>query len=241
MWTTHNAGRIAPGEADIVCGPSHPRGKLRQILYVHGAGELGDGWMKIPSRIPLFDALTSEGFIITCPDLGGAQTWGSDLAQARISAAYAAMQSTPGALSGAVILVGQSMGGLNSVIWAMNNPGKVAAMILLMPVLNLDDVRQHSQSYAQLIDGAYAGGYVEAALGATRNPSTIARRGAAPRIPTQLWYGLDDLLCKPQFAVEYADQVGAELHSVQGGHAESTLAGVNQERLAAFAGRNARV
>lgn len=235
MWTSYSVGRISPSEGDVEVRDKFPATNRPNILYVHGAGEVGDGWMKVPTRFPVFQSLTEAGFVITAPDLGGAQTWGNDTAQARITTAYNQIQTTKGTKPGKVILVAQSMGGLNSFIWAKNNPDKVAAIIALIPVVNLTDVYGFNTGYAGLIDAAYGGSYSEAVQGPTRNPLTFANNGLMPPVPIQLWYGLDDLLCKPQHAIEFAELTNSELNPVSGGHVEATMMNINPEIVTNFA------
>lgn len=237
MRTLYRSSDIA-GEQSVRAGPlnwSHPKAP---ILYVHGASDLADTWMRVPSRIPIMRALTQEGYTVMSHDNGGAQTWGSDTAMARMSAAFEQLQADASVMPGRVVLLGQSMGGLNSILWAARNPSKVAAVVLFLPVLDLGEVHATPGGYAGLIDAALGTTYSDEVQGAMRSPIIMARNGVAPRVPCQIWYGVGDELCRPAKAVEYSALTGADAKAVPGGHAEETVGGIDPDEVVRFIARS---
>lgn len=242
MWTSAGTGRVFAGEADVVIRPTNYGLAKAGVIYIHGAeGEPGGGltWMKVPERIPLLRAIAAAGHTIISADLGGVATWGNDTAQSRITAARVYLQTLAGVTAGRVILVGQSMGGQNALIWAKNNPTLVHCAVVIIPVIDLADIRDN-RGLGASIDSAYPGGYNQATMGAARNPATFAAAGALNGIPIQCWYGSSDALCLPAFTQTFATKAnGCELHSLPGGHAEATAGAVDNAAVLAFIAANA--
>lgn len=238
MRTLYRASDIA-GEQSVRASPLNWSPARTPILYVHGASDMADTWMRIPARIPVLRALTQAGYTVTSHDNGGAQTWGNDTAMSRMTAAYEQLQADSGVQAGKVILFGQSMGGMNSILWAMRNPEKVACMVLAMPVIDLAEVRATPGGYTGLVDTALGVTYSDQAHGLARSPAVIARAGKAPKVPCQLWYGESDDLCKPAKAIEYATLTGAEVCLVSGGHAEETVGRIDPDSVLSFLARSA--
>lgn len=234
MWTAYSKSLISPGEGEVICRTTTPSENKSPVLYVHGAGEIGHGWMNISTRWPVISAIADAGYIVTSHDLGGHQTWGNDTAISRITSAYNYAQNYSGVVKGKVVLVAQSMGGLNSILWAARNPEKVACMVLLMPVIDLGEVRSTPGGYQQLIDTALGVTYSDQAHGLARSPIIMARAGVHPKVPCQLWYGTSDELCRPGKAIEYGNLSGATVKPIAGGHAEQTIAGVSPSEVLQF-------
>jgi hypothetical protein len=237
IWTDTGVGRAFAGERDVIVRPKEARTSYQPVLYAHGS-EGGDGgstqWMGIKTRWPVMQAV-AERSLMVCADLGGNQTWGNDTAIARFSSARTYIRSIAGVKTGKVNILAQSMGATTALAWAAANPTLVGRIVLMIPVINLTDVRTNSALYRPSIDAAYGGTYTEAAHGATHNPLTMAQLGKLAGIPIQMWYGIGDSLCKPEFAVQFANAVSTcEPRPIQGGHAESTISGVNPGAVAAF-------
>lgn len=221
MFTTYTQGLIASGEAEVVARPS-AIGVARYAIYVHGAGDLGASWLNVPLRFPIFRALIDQGYTVVSPDLGGPQTWGNSVQQSRIDSTYSFIKQQTGG-NPKVLLVGQSMGGLGSFIWAANNPAKVDRLAALIPVVNLADVHDRPDYFRELIDTAYGGSYNDAVQGLDRNPLRLAASGRLHGVKMKVWYGAGDELCKPTDARQFGALTGAPVVAVPGGHAEMTV------------------
>jgi dienelactone hydrolase len=105
------------------------------------------------------EPLAKEGYLVACNDLGdtplvaygvglnpsvggsgngGPGVWDSDAAMAKLDALYAKLMSSRFSARGPKIaLMGGSHGGASSVRWAALNPDKVAALVLGIPVIDL--------------------------------------------------------------------------------------------------------
>lgn len=237
IWTDTSIGRAYANERDVVVRNKDRQSSYQGVLYVHGS-EGGDGgssqWMGIKTRWPVMRAV-GEKCLMVCADLAGNQTWGNDTAISRLSAARTYMRGIAGVKQGRVNILAQSMGATTALAWAAANPTLVGRIVLMIPVINLSDVRANSSMYGPYINAAYGGTYTEAAFGATHNPLTMAQLGKLAGIPIQMWYGTSDALCKPEHAVKFADAVSTcEPRPIPGGHAEATLTGIDQDLVASF-------
>ena len=233
MWASYGRGRYAVGEADVIVRPSVYAPPKPAVLHIHGV-EAGNGaadWMNVPSRNHIFDGITDAGYTIVSCDLGGSATWGNSVSQARIQDAYTYSQTLSGVADGPAILLGQSMGGLNALIFAKNNSSLVRSAVLLIPVCNLADLAM--SQFEAAITASIGATYSEAAHGAQLNPVTFG--AALNGIPMQLWYGTTDTLCKPQDALALAALAPSiQLMPLAGGHAESTVASIDAASIVQF-------
>lgn len=233
MWTSHGTGRYYTGENDVIARPSLYSAAKPAVLHIHGveANAGAADWMSVSSRPPIFKAITEAGYTIVSCDLGGSGTWGNATGQARIADAYTYSQTLAGVLPGKVILLGQSMGGLNAMIYMKNNAAKVSKAVLLIPVCNLADLA--TSSFSSAITTALGATYSEATHGATLNPTTFG--AALNGIPIQLWYGTTDTLCKPADSTQMGTLASSVvLKPLVGGHAESTVASIATSEIVSF-------
>lgn len=238
MFIQQTTGKIQAGEQEVTLFPRSSRPTRMGVLYAHGAEGSSPGslaWMNNPGRWGVMREVSARVPIL-CPELAGNDTWGNDTAIARMSASYTYLQTLPGVASGKVSILAQSMGATTAIAWAKANISKVDRIALMIPVINLTDVRNNSSFFRPYIDAAYGGAYTEAAYGATHNPLTIAQAGALAGIKVQLWYGATDTLCKPEFALQFAAALGAicDVRRMGGGHAEETVANIDASAVASF-------
>jgi|GEM_PF-1502993 len=230
-------GKVRPGENDLLLTQEQVVPVRRAVLYVHGAEGAGPGggiaWTTYPGRWATLNAIARRSTILSS-DLGGNATWGNDTVKAAITSAWNYLKTVPGVATDRVSLICQSMGATGGIAWAADNPSLVDRIVLMIPALNLLDIRNNS-SYQADIDAAYGGAYSEAAYGATHNPLTIATAGKLAGIPIQLWYGDTDTLCKPEYALQFAAAAGnCQLHRMGGGHASETVYNMDSEAIASF-------
>lgn len=226
--STFGVGTVTSGEGATSTVHQYIQ-PTKVALYVHGAGEVSDGWTRVHQRYPLIRAAAALGYRIIACDLGGPQTWGNDTAVARMNEAYTYCQTL---VPGKVLILAQSMGGLTSFVWTRMNKEKVSGIVSLIPVTNLTAVHS-TDGYAAVIDPAYGpGGYVESTHGPTKNPSVFATQLST--VPMQLWYGAQDTLCLPSDAAAFCSASGAEGHAIPGGHAEDTLLNADYGLIRSF-------
>lgn len=239
IWTDVSTGRAFAGERDVVVRSKDSKASYQGVLYAHGS-EGGDGggsqWMGIATRWPVMQAV-ADSCLMVCADLGGNQTWGNDTVISRMSSARTYLRGITGVKQGRINILAQSMGATTALAWAAANPTLVGRIVLMIPVINLADVRASSSLYRPYIDAAYGGAYSEATHGATHNPLTMAQLGKLAGVPIQMWYGTGDTLCKPEYAAQFANAISTcDPRPISGGHAETTISGVDHDVVAAFLG-----
>lgn len=186
-----------------------------------------------PNQAKLARALADYGYPCFAPNADG-NTWGNDTALTRIGEAKTYLQTTLGCLSGAVILLGVSMGAGAMMAWARANKVSVAAMVGILPVSDLQDIVTNNRGgLASNVNAAYSGGYSNASYGSTHNPAVFASQLAG--IPTQLWYATDDTVVLPSTITSVALGItDVDLHAVTGGHTDAALGAVDAATVIAF-------
>ena len=186
-----------------------------------------------PHQAALARALADAGFACFAPNADG-NTWGNDTAITRIGEAKSYLQSTLGAQSGPVALVGISMGAGAMMAWARANKASVACIVGILPVSDLGDIVTNNRSgLASNVNAAYSGVYSDATYGATHNPTKFASQLAG--IPAQFWYATDDTTVIPSTVTGVASAIGGvDLHTITGGHTDTAVGAVNVSAVAAF-------
>lgn len=240
MRTSQSIGLTYPGDNEVVLRPREYHPPSTPVIYSHGAeGGVGGSmaWMNIKTRWPIMRTLSQESTVF-CGDLGGNATWGNDVAVDRQNRAADYVATLPSSASTNINGWGQSMGGLNQLVWAGRYRSRFSKLGLIIPVINLTDVHANS-GYASDINSAYSGGYSEATYGALHNPLTMAMAGAYDDLPILLFYGNSDALCKPEFAIEFASYCNnCQLVELNGGHTEEIQSQVDLKIIQEFFGYN---
>lgn len=154
--------------------------------------------------------LAECGWPIVNADLSGDPCC-NDTGTARVAEARTWLQASPqSAKSGKVILIGWSEGGGISMKYALDNPGNVAAMVLLQPLSDLQDVVTNNRGgFASIVNAAYSGGYSDGTYGATHNPKLFASTLAASGIPAWVAYASDDPTVIPSSVASVVTDLGA--------------------------------
>lgn len=244
MLSSYKSGVIHASENHVEIQPkTQPQEPLPGVLHVHGAG--GSALTALQwydnGKPHASNVLADAGYTSVSADLGGAQTWGNSLATDRLTLARNYLQTLPHVKPGKVVLYAQSAGAIAALAWANANPGTVACMVLIIPVMNLTDIKVNNRTgYASLIDTAYGGTYSEAVHGATRNPKTMATAGKFKDFPILIHYGLTDTTCIPSETTAFATAVGetVTLVSHATGHDMTTYGDVDNKALVAFINDN---
>lgn len=236
MKTILERGIVAANEDDLFVYPDSNIQRRKPVVYCHGSESADFGgaydWMKIPTRWRLVRELCRKSSMISS-DLGGNQTWGNSTSISRAGAAYNVVQTIQGVSQGKVIVFGQSMGALTALNWARLNKDKVCAIVLLIPVINLNDIATNS-IYSSTVNNAY-GGYSDALYGATNNPLVCSRNGDFNGIPILLMYGVNDTLCKKEFSIEFSENCDmCTAIPLEGGHTEIIQNLINIDTVSFF-------
>jgi predicted alpha/beta hydrolase family esterase len=222
MWVQFRHGDYSPAEDEVIFADSQARGTVRGVINAHGYNAGAQAYLTTYRWYGQFVA--DGGFPTLAADFGGKSTWGNDTALGAMSAAVTWWTSGGGPVpvkSDKVVLLGGSMGCLTVGLWAIANPSKVAAIVLVLPAIDLEDL--HDNRYlttpgdlAIPIEAAYGGssGYLSAL--ATKSLNLPAQRTALKNtgIPIQVHYSSNDPVAIPAVATDFATAVGADLHSV---------------------------
>lgn len=222
------------------------------MIFSHGAGGTYANALKldgVPSQGAIVRRLVDEGGrTLLSPDAGGPQGWGSDLVITRLGQAATWLRDparTVDPLGSAialnvsdepVVLIGVSMGGLNVLNYAKANPEDVAAIVLIIPVLDPEFVRANNVGgAAAAIDAAYGGSYVDATERADHSPAYWGPSRPADWPPTQVWFASDDPWCPLATCEAFGQTPNTTLRNVGAlGHDEDALAAVNVDDVLAF-------
>lgn len=219
--------------------PKFPSSQSRSgVMFVHGAGSGGTYCLEAYGRQGvLTNRIVSEGWNAVAGDNAGPQTWGNDSAIRRMDSNLVNLGGLPGTNLEKYALVSGSMGGLNSINYAARVAHKPAAIVTVIPVINIEDIRANNRSgYAAAINSAYPGGYQEARDGVNYNPYTMRAMEKIIGIPMLLIYGTSDTLCLPSFVEAFAaaDPTNRVLSPVPYGHEEAAYAAVDHDEVIAF-------
>lgn len=239
IWTSQSFGKYIPAENIVSCRTvGVPTGNA--VIFLHGYEINGyANWQTSPANVEIMQALCDQGCLVISIDAGGQSTWANDSAMNAISSAVDYVESEYG--FSRVSLLGQSMGGLNSLIWATQNSSRVNSVSTMISVVDLWSVHQIDAGFGSAIDAAYGGSYTEAAYGDTKNPMTMASNGLFNQsFPIQMWYGDSDELCLPSIAENF-ESILANVSAIKvtGGHSLSTIGEIDQKALADFIRANA--
>lgn len=184
------------------------------VVLVPGSGE-GPLFPFNPTVAqPLIEALTDAGFAVGCAT--PLNQWGNAYARTWISSVRALLQNRYGARAGKIGLAGLSQGGLNVLSWAGANPSLTGAVTGYMAPPDLA-YAAGANGYGASVNAAYGGQYVEASMGATYNPQTMAAAGKYAGIPIELVYASNDDVVPLSLQTAFRDAVGSNVTMRNGG------------------------
>lgn len=216
-------------------------GTVPGVVVVHGYGDSSAiGWSDSDhaGSVRIGRSLARAGYPVVAADLGGQATWGNTPIVSRIDDAITYLQTKMGAKTGKVVLVGVSMGGLNSLVYTYTKPANVACVVLIAAVSDVTWTVNNTTLNTS-INATYAGGWSEATYGASHNPMTIAANGGYAGMPILYWQGVDDQTAPLSNAQSFASKVSTcTLNKIPGGHSENTWGEVDWGISAAFIAAN---
>ncbi len=233
--SSYSVGTVSSGDGALLWAPKFkPALPKFGVLHAHGAGGYAQNAID-PTGLQssLYGGVVNDGSVLFAGDYGGPANWGASNAMVRMTAAYNYLQTQPNVKPGKVVLMGGSMGALCCLNWAAANPDKVACVVGIIPVINLNDIVVNNRGgYGAEASAAY-GTWSESTYGATYNPKTMAGLGKYNGLPILLFYGTTDTLCIPAETQAFGSLVGlnATLVPVAGGHDYGTWAGVNHQQV----------
>jgi pimeloyl-ACP methyl ester carboxylesterase len=184
-------------------------GTAKGVLFAHGSG----GTFHTALGIPAIPEVARSGFVVLSGDLGGGVTYANNATMTRMDEAVAYLRSGNRASTGKLSLIGSSMGAANVLGWARTHISEVERIALLIPVVDVEDVRANNRGAEQAgIEAAWGGNAAWQAARPTRNPIEYA--AALAGIPIKCWYATDDSIVMPSRVQAFADASGAKLSSM---------------------------
>lgn len=222
-------GRVHTSQDEVTTRPrlSKKDGTITGAIYVHGSGQVASSIFNpsLVGAIALMRILTAEWFTISA-DLS-LQSWGNDACVTDIGAASAVLEND-GASSGPKIIVGASMGGLGSCRYAASHPEDVAALVLIIPAVDIEALREDNYGGTPRagIDLAWGVTYPDPLPSADPYPSPIDLTDnlAASDFPILVCYSDNDLVVNPTTQALFASEVGAETVNLGAlGHSEAAV------------------
>lgn len=179
-------------------------GTLPAVYHCHGAGSDAHAATACPADW----AAAQQGYPVIGRSWILPDAWGNDAALARLDQAIAWSSATLGAKAPAKVgIIGSSMGSLMAMRYARANPSSIAFLILITPLVNMDDfVGNNRGGYQSSVYSAYGGSTAYNAAAATIDPSQYPT--ALTGIPIRLYYSEDDTLALPTLIDPFISAVG---------------------------------
>lgn len=160
----------------------------RGLVALYGSTGVRDSWFALDRA---FGYLTPSARPMASMDM--ATKWANDsflTDMAALDTAAVAAGETDGRFAPfAYHMLGASMGGLSSCIWAIQNPEKVKSIQLLIPAINPIDIHTNNRSgFAAEVAAAHGGG----APPASRSAASDENMEALAAFPIKVYYSTTD-------------------------------------------------
>lgn len=174
-------------------------------------------------------AVANAGIPVYSSDFVSSTHWGNDAAIAETSVARTNMNSVVSPKTDKVLIIAISMGAPLALSWARQNPTQVAAIALITPALDLQNVHD-TTAYTAEMETAHGGAAAFTAALPTHSPTSFASELTS--IPIKVWASENDPICSYARAQAFATASGAEFVSLGAvGHTAGTLDGNDVARF----------
>lgn len=190
----------APSEQSVLMLPRAFTfdGSKRAVIWCHGHN--GDATTLTVSNLQFVDGAMAAALALGLPvlsiDAGGPATFGNDASIARITEAVAYVETQKIGRADGVVLMGSSMGTMDTLNYAARTPAKVRALGLMYPAMDL--AYPHDVSgFGTAIDAAYTNNAGYQAAYATHDGLSQARAGALNGLRIRGWYASNDTTVGP--------------------------------------------
>lgn len=219
MWTRRDVGGYVASEAStLAAGKLYaPTASKRPIIYFTGqTANDTDFLTSSASGSQIAPRLADVGVPFISAVFGGANLWGNDTTQTRIGQAWTYVKAQMGCKTDKFIGIGVSKGALALLNYARNNPSNVAAIVGIVPVVNLPNVYADNASLQAEIDTAYTNHATYLTALPTHDPNANAATHLSQAIPMEFIYGASDTVVRPADVSAFATAVGASKQSKAG-------------------------
>lgn len=175
------------------------------LMYSMGSGSTWETMFNLDLVNPAIRTALAAGCAVVVSPFGGDQ-FGNATARNLMTNAFDYCRANVG-VGPKAILAGFSMGSLNALNWAGNNPTKTKSIWVAGPLCDIESFITSGGKSA--MDAAYGATWTEAAFGATSNPKTMATAGKYNGIPIKIMYSSNDPVLAPATALAFGVQLGS--------------------------------
>lgn len=238
LKTARGAGYTASATSEkyAVMQPIGQPSKRRAVIYCHPSGSDHTIAFDHNYYAKVAEALAAAGYLVMVPDLGTAAqpAWNNDHSQQALTDAISFIDTNYLAAVDKVHLMGTSMGGGTSLIWAANNPSRVASVSTFIGAIDLEYVHDRPGGDPSVINTAY--GSEAAYLAAEPTHNAVKRTADLQGLPIKLWYSTDDVFTPASIVTDFASAVSAE--TVNLGAVGHSAQSVDLDELVAWVSSN---
>lgn len=221
LCTSRGVGQYVASEAHTLAYGRRYKadGTVRPVVYFTGGpGDDRDFLTSTASGNQIAPLLAHLNVPVISAAFGGADQWGNDTAQTRIGQAWTFVKSALGTKTDKFVGIGVSKGATALLNYTRANPTNVAALLLIVPAVNLTDIHDNNRSgNAANIEAAYGGAAAWTTAAAAHDPALNTATHASQAIPTFIIYGDADTTILPSSVTSFASAVGASTQLVTGG------------------------
>jgi hypothetical protein len=179
------------------------------VIYFHGAGETANSLLSDPLKSAMVHMLLGRGYMLATSDAHWTN-WGNDASVADCAHLYQSAKKYHAISS--VVLLSQSMGGLDGLLTINRQTIPAKAWCGIYPVTNLQNMRYGD--YRSQIESAYAGQPMSG-----NDPSILP----SPKIPMLLFLSRDDRVVSAEAnGLRYANLPNATIIMCRGDHGDSS-------------------
>jgi hypothetical protein len=185
-----------------------PDATKRPIIYFTGGPGDARDYLTATSSGSQIGPSLAESVPVISAAFGGGNQWGNDTSQTRIGQLWTYVKSQLGTKTDKFVGIGVSKGMTALLNYTRANPGNVAALLGIVPAVNVSDIHDNNRGGNQAsIDTAYGAAW--AANAATHDPALNTTTHASQAIPMKLIYGDSDTVVIPSTVTAFASAVGA--------------------------------
>lgn len=225
LCTTRSVGGYVASEAATISVDRlyKPNASKRPVIVFLNGGDDREYLTSVAAGSHIYPVLVEYGIPFISAAFGGALLWGNATTTTRIGEAWTYVKAITGCKTDKFVGIGVSKGFTAMANYTRANPANVAALVGIVPAVNVSDIYDNSRPLASQaeINAAYpSGGW--AANKATRDPALNIATAASQAIPTKLIYGTSDTTTLASTITSYATAVGATAVSKGAyGHADT--------------------
>lgn len=229
MWTSRGIGVYVASEAHTCASGRLYKGSSsrRPVVYFPG-GVGGDRKFLDDSTTgsQIGPLLAECGYPIISAAFGGPSLWGNSTTATRIGQAWTQVKSQLSTATDKMLLIGVSQGATAALNYAKSNPSNVAAIVGIVPAVDIQDIDTNNRGGASTAIQTAHGGAPSDALTPAKNASSFTA------IPQKLYYASDDTTVIPSTVTTFAATSGAS--TVNLGAVGHTAATVDPQSVVSF-------